>query len=284
MKKAYRVIRSPLSLFSGGQPFSADGAAPAGGTEPSVLAFDGVSLRYSGGFGLDDLSLELAPRRTTALVGPSGCGKSTVLRLAAGLLWPDSGTITVRGRAMTPASADALRRRLGFVLQEGGLFPHMTASRNITLMASYAGWDSGRIDARLKELLELTHLTPAHLARYPHQLSGGERQRVSLARALMLDPDLLLLDEPLGALDPIVRHNMQGELRQLFQSLGKTVLLVTHDLAEAGYLAEHLILMRGGAVVQAGSLRSLVETPASKFVARFVSAQRQIAEVLEGET
>ncbi len=181
---------------------------------------------------------------------------------------------------MTPHNANGLRHRLGYVLQEGGLFPHMTASENLTLMARHLGWDRSRIDARVTELLALIHLTPDHLARHPSRLSGGERQRVSLARALMLDPELLLLDEPLGALDPIVRHDLQRELRQLFRTLRKTVLLVTHDIAEAGYLADHLILMRNGEIVQRGSLNDLVSAPADEFVARFVAAQRQLDDVL----
>ena len=203
-----------------------------------------------------------------------------MLRLSAALLWPQSGRVSIGPQALTPHNANGLRHRLGYVLQEGGLFPHMTASENLTLMARHLGWQRSRIDARVAELLALIHLTPDHLARHPSRLSGGERQRVSLARALMLDPELLLLDEPLGALDPIVRHDLQRELRQLFRTLRKTVLLVTHDIAEAGYLADHLVLMRNGEIVQRGSLSELVSTPADEFVARFVAAQRQLDDVL----
>ena len=248
-----------------------------------MLSFDAVTLRYGQGFALDRLSFTLAPGSTTALVGPSGCGKSTVLRLAAGLLVPESGRVAIGGETLTPANATMLRRRLGYVLQEGGLFPHMTAAENVTLMARYLGWDAQRIADRLAELQDLMGLSTNHFARRPVRLSGGERQRVSLARALMLDPALLLLDEPLGALDPIVRHDLQRDLRQLFHRLGKDVLFVTHDVAEAGFLADDLILMRDGAIVQRGPLAELVQAPADEFVARFVGAQRQLADVLSGD-
>lgn len=245
-----------------------------------MLMFEEVTLRLAGGFALERLSFALEPGRTTALVGPSGCGKSTVLRLAAALLTPESGSVSIGVQQLTPDNANALRHRLGYVLQEGGLFPHMTAAANVTLMARHLRWDGARIESRVGELLALVHLTRDHLARRPADLSGGERQRVSLARALMLDPALLLLDEPLGALDPIVRHELQRELRQLFRALDKTVLVVTHDIAEAGYLADDLMLMRDGRIVQRGPLRRLVEAPAEAFVADFVAAQRQLDDVL----
>jgi osmoprotectant transport system ATP-binding protein len=247
-----------------------------------VLAFDSVTLRLGPGFALDRLTFTLEPGSTTALIGPSGCGKSTVLRLAAGLLVPESGCVAIGGQTLTAGNANDLRRRLGYVLQEGGLFPHMTAGENVTLMARYLRWDARRIAVRLAELRDLMGLSTAHLARRPGRLSGGERQRVSLARALMLDPALLLLDEPLGALDPIVRHDLQRDLRQLFHRLGKGVLFVTHDVAEAGFLADDLILMRDGAIVQRGPLAALVQAPADEFVARFVGAQRQLADIVSG--
>jgi len=245
-----------------------------------MLEFDAVALDYTSGVGVGPLTFQVAANQVTALVGPSGCGKSTVLRLAAGLLAPSSGAVSVAGECLTAANVVALRRRLGYVLQEGGLFPHLTAADNVTLMARYLRWDAARIDKRLQELLELVQLPREYLARYPGQLSGGERQRVSLARSLMLDPDLLLLDEPLGALDPVVRHDLQRELRGLIRRLGKAVLFVTHDVAEAGYIADDLIVMRAGRFVQRGSLRELLMTPADDAVARFLEAQRQIADVV----
>jgi osmoprotectant transport system ATP-binding protein len=245
-----------------------------------MLSFDEVVVGYASGVRVGPLTFEVSPRRTTALVGPSGCGKSTVLRLAAGLLVPSAGRVSIAEEPLTDANVVGLRRRLGYVLQEGGLFPHLSAAANITLMARYLGWSAERIDARLHELIDLVQLPRELLARRRAQLSGGERQRVSLARALMLDPDLLLLDEPLGALDPIVRHDLQRELRALIRALGKAVLFVTHDVAEAGYIADDLIVMRDGAFVQRGSLSELLNAPADESVVRFLLSQRQIADVL----
>jgi osmoprotectant transport system ATP-binding protein len=239
-----------------------------------------VTLRHADGFALEGLSFTLDAGRTTALVGPSGCGKSTVLRLAAALLVPASGRIIIGEHELEAGNANELRHQMGYVLQEGGLFPHMTAEQNVTLMARHLDWNADRIGVRVQQLLKVTRLAPVHLTRRPARLSGGERQRVSLARALMLDPALLLLDEPLGALDPIVRHELQRDLREVFRSLRKTVLLVTHDVAEAGYLADELIVMREGRIVQRGALREVVEAPVDDFVASFVAAQRQLDDVL----
>jgi osmoprotectant transport system ATP-binding protein len=250
--------------------------------QTAMLALDAVTLHHGTNFALREFSLEIAPAQVTALVGPSGCGKSTVLRLAAGLLVPEAGLVRVAGRVLDATTANELRRRLGYVLQEGGLFPHLTALDNVTLMARYLGWNPGRMSTRVEELLTLVQLTRDKVNRRPAQLSGGERQRVSLARALMLDPDLLLLDEPLGALDPIVRHDLQRELRELFRRLGKAVLIVTHDVAEAGYLADDVVMMRAGAIVQRGSLAELMQTPADGFVAQFIAAQRQLDDVAAG--
>ncbi|HSN70906.1 MAG TPA: ATP-binding cassette domain-containing protein [Steroidobacteraceae bacterium] len=249
-----------------------------------MLSFEAVTLRYNERFAIGPLDLDCASGTTTAIVGPSGCGKSTLLRLAAGILLADSGHVSIGGDRLHRGNVLVQRRRLGYVLQQGGLFPHLTARRNVTLMAHYLGWADDSIAQRLQELVELTHLPADLLDAYPANLSGGERQRVSLARALMLDPSLLLLDEPLGALDPIVRHDLQRELRDLFAALNKTVLIVTHDVAEAGYLAQNLVLMNAGRVVQTGTLAELVAAPAEEFVARFVGAQRQIAEVLEASS
>ena len=245
-----------------------------------ILAFAGVVVGYESGVRVGPLSFELAPQQTTALVGSSGCGKSTVLRLAAGLLRPAAGQVTIAGEALAESNIGGMRRRLGYVLQEGGLFPHLDAAANVTLMARHLGWNRERIEQRLQQMLELVQLPRDLLTRRPAQLSGGERQRVSLARALMLDPDLLLLDEPLGALDPVVRYDLQRELRALIRRLGKAVLFVTHDVAEAGYIADDLIVMRDGALVQRGSLGALLAAPVDETVARFLQAQRQIADVV----
>jgi osmoprotectant transport system ATP-binding protein len=239
-----------------------------------MFALDDVSKAYQGRPAIERLTLEVEPGRTTVLIGPSGCGKSTLLRLLLGLVWPDSGTVRYDGEPLAPERIATVRRRVGYVIQQGGLFPHLTARQNMTLMAEHLGWPAGRIASRVRELTALTHFPEDGLQRYPGELSGGQNQRVGLMRALMLDPEALLLDEPLGALDPMVRFELQKELRQIFSSLRKTVVLVTHDLAEAAYLADSLVLMRDGRIVQRGSVAALLETPADEFVTRFVQAQR----------
>ncbi len=176
-----------------------------------------------------------------------------------------------------------VRQRLGYVIQDGGLFPHLSARDNVTLMARYLGWDTGRIKNRLADLAELTQFPAAGLDRFPTQLSGGQRQRLSLMRALMLDPKVVLLDEPLSALDPMVRAELQDDLRAIFRSLKKTVVMVTHDLAEAGWFGDEIVLMREGRIVQRGTLKALIDSPAEPFVTQFVSAQRQIADLAPRE-
>ncbi|HEY9131984.1 MAG TPA: ABC transporter ATP-binding protein [Dyella sp.] len=245
--------------------------------EPA-FALERVSKRYGATIALDNVQLAFATGSTTALIGSSGSGKSTVLRLFLGLAWPDSGTIRIDGRPLMPAGVQPLRRRVGYVIQDGGLFPHLTCLGNLALQPRHLGWDKDRITARAQELAELTALPKQVLDRYPAELSGGQRQRVALMRGLMLDPDALLLDEPLGALDPIVRHELQDELKRIFDRLGKTVVVVTHDLAEAAWFAERLVLMSQGKVVQDGSLADLRQRPASDFVRRFVAAQRRLPE------
>ena len=247
-----------------------------------MLELHGVSKQYGETEALQPTDLVIPAGKTTVLIGPSGCGKSTLLRLMIGLIWADSGTVRFEGVALTPANVLALRRRMGYVIQDGGLFPHLTARANITLMARYLGWERLRVEARLAELCELTQFPAAGLNRYPAQLSGGQRQRVSLMRALMLDPDVLLLDEPLGALDPMIRSELQADLRRIFQALAKTVVLVTHDLAEAGFFGDLIVLLRGGRIVQQGALADLVRTPADPFVTRFINAQRSPLECLQG--
>ena len=195
-----------------------------------------------------------------------------------GLLWPDSGAVRFEGTPLTPANAPLLRRRMGYVIQDGGLFPHLTARGNVLLMARYLGRSDAELQPRLMKLTELTRFPADALDRYPVQLSGGQRQRVSLMRALMLDPAVLLFDEPLGALDPIIRSELQADLREIFQTLGKTVVMVTHDLSEAGYFGNSIVLLREGRVVQQGTLADLIHSPTDPFVTRFVNAQRRTLE------
>jgi osmoprotectant transport system ATP-binding protein len=213
------------------------------------------------------------------LIGPSGCGKSTLLRIIIRLIEPDSGSIELDGTPVTPDNVEPLRRRIGYVIQEGGLFPHLTARANILLMARYIGKSEEETRNRLLELCELTKFSQSLLSRYPLELSGGQRQRVSLMRALMLSPELLLLDEPLGALDPLVRASLQKDLKEIFARLGQTVVFVTHDMAEAIYLADEIVLMNEGRIVQKGAITDLRESPADPFVSEFINAQRGIASV-----
>ncbi|MDT0498144.1 ATP-binding cassette domain-containing protein [Algiphilus sp. W345] len=237
-----------------------------------------VGRRYGGIAAVDGLSLDIESGTTTALIGSSGSGKSTVLRLLLGLERPDSGRVSVDGQALDDCDLDAIRHRIGYVIQDGGLFPHLSVLDNLALLPRHLGWTAARIRTRAEDLLARVQLADDLLHRRPQTLSGGQRQRVALMRALMLDPPALLLDEPLGALDPIVRHELQADLGDMFATLGKTVLLVTHDLAEAAFLAPRLMLMAEGRVVQDGSLDDLRARPASDFVRRFVAARRPLPE------
>jgi osmoprotectant transport system ATP-binding protein len=236
-----------------------------------------VSKRYRDASALHPTTLVIERGKTTVLIGPSGCGKSTLLRLIIRLIEPDTGTIEFDGAPVTPDKIDLLRRRIGYVIQEGGLFPHLTASANVLLMARHLGKPDDKMRRRLSEHCALTRFPENLLARYPVELSGGQRQRVSLMRALMLSPELLLLDEPLGALDPLVRASLQKDLKEIFARLRQTALLVTHDLAEAAYLADEIVLMNEGQIVQQGSITDFREHPVNDFVSEFINAQRSLA-------
>lgn len=241
---------------------------------PAAIEVEDLEKRYDGTLAVDVPILRVEPRTTLALIGPSGCGKSTLLRLVIGLLKPDRGMVRIGGRAMEPSTRRALRLRTGYVVQEGGLFPHLTAEANVAIVARDLGWARSRIEPRIAELAELTRLTSPMLRRYPAELSGGQRQRVALMRALMLDPEILLLDEPLAALDPMIRSGLQEELKTLFEKLQKTVLFVTHDIAEAAFVGAEIALMRHGRIVQRGTFEDLTKRPADPFVTEFIRAQR----------
>jgi osmoprotectant transport system ATP-binding protein len=236
-----------------------------------------VSKTFGDAAAVHAINLSIEHGKTTVLIGPSGCGKSTLLRLIIGLLQPDSGEIQFDGTRLSADKIDIVRRQVGYVIQEGGLFPHLTARGNILLMARHLGRAKNEMLSRLSELCALTRFPENLLDRYPLELSGGQRQRVSLMRALMLSPELLLLDEPLGALDPLVRAALQKDLKEIFGRLNQTALLVTHDLAEAAYLGDEIVLMHEGRIVQQGSLNDLREKPANSFVTEFINAQRSLA-------
>jgi osmoprotectant transport system ATP-binding protein len=236
-----------------------------------------VSKRYADAAALHPMTLSIERGQTTILIGPSGCGKSTLLRLIIRLIEPDSGSIEFDGEPITPDNINAIRRRIGYVIQEGGLFPHLTARANVFLMARHVGKSPEEMHTRLLELCELTRFSNNLLPRYPVELSGGQRQRVSLMRALMLSPELLLLDEPLGALDPLVRASLQNDLKDIFARLQQTVLFVTHDLAEAIYFGDQIVLMNEGRIVQKGPVTDLRDKPADLFVSEFINAQRRVA-------
>jgi osmoprotectant transport system ATP-binding protein len=244
-----------------------------------MIELKSLSKQYGGNTPVHSLDLVLASGLTTALIGPSGCGKSTLLRMIAGLITPTSGQVVIDGQTVTPANVLEMRREMGYVIQDGGLFPHLTAHQNVALMARHIGLDQTQIDSRIRELSELTKFPSDGLARYPAELSGGQKQRVSLMRALMLKPKSLLLDEPLGALDPMVRASLQTDLKAIFKDLNQTVVFVTHDMGEAAFLADTIVLLRDGKLIQAGSLEDFQSRPSDPFVTQFLTAQRSLVAI-----
>lgn len=239
-----------------------------------MIDLQNIIKSYNGQRVLDGISLKIPKAKTVSLIGPSGCGKSTLLRIAMGLIRQDSGTVHIAGEELTQENMLENRRKMGYVIQKGGLFPHLTARENCTLVAHYLAWDRAKIEARISELADLVKIELSELDRLPNNLSGGQQQRISLIRALMLDPEVIVLDEPLGSIDPLVRSELQTDLKSIFTDLKKTVLLVTHDLGEAAYLGDEIVLMKAGKVVQQGSIQEILKQPANDFVERFVNAQR----------
>jgi len=235
-----------------------------------------VSKGFAGKSVLTDLTLVCATGQTTVLLGQSGCGKSTLLRLFMGLLWPDSGAIEIAGTLVTETNARSLRRDIGYVTQDGGLFPHLTVRDNILLAARYFKVEPAA-QCQIQPLFAMTKLSPELLGRFPCELSGGQRQRVSLIRALILDPSIVLLDEPMGALDPMIHRELQEDLKIIFSTLRKTVVLVTHDVSEAAFLGEKIIMLNQGAIVQEGSFADLSQKSKEPFVVAFLAAQRSVA-------
>ena len=244
-----------------------------------MIELKGLSKSYGERFAVHSLDLVLESSQTTGLIGPSGCGKSTLLRMIAGLIPPSSGQVVIDGQLLTPNNVLEMRKAMGYVIQDGGLFPHLTARQNVALMARHVGTSDAEIDSRIKELCELTSFPGDGLSRYPAELSGGQKQRVSLMRALMLKPKSLLLDEPLGALDPMVRASLQADLKAIFKDLSQTVVFVTHDMGEAGFLADKIVLLREGKMVQQGSLEDFQQRPSDPFVTQFLTAQRSLVAI-----
>jgi osmoprotectant transport system ATP-binding protein len=253
---------------------------PAPGRGAATVAFEHVSKRYGAGTNgrgaVNDLSLVIPAGRICVLVGPSGCGKTTSLKMVNRLIEPSAGRILIDGVDVATEEPIALRRRIGYVIQQVGLFPHQTVGQNVATVPRLLGWAEDRQRERTEELLTLVGLEPAvHRDRYPHQLSGGERQRVGVARALAADPPVMLMDEPFGAVDPIVRERLQNEFLRLQANLAKTIVFVTHDIDEAIKMGDLVAVMQdGGTLAQFGPPREILASPASAFVARFVGADR----------
>lgn len=246
-----------------------------------MISLQNITKIYNGKTVLHGVSLEVPKAKTVSLIGPSGCGKSTLLRIAMGLIQQDGGTVSIDGTIMRKENMLQTRRKMGYVIQKGGLFPHLTARQNCTLVTNFLNWDANRIEERIEELASLAKIEVSQLDRKPNELSGGQQQRISLIRALMLDPEIVVLDEPLGSIDPLVRYELQTDLKAIFSKLNKTVLLVTHDLGEAAFLGDEIILMKDGNIEQKGSIIQILKEPANAFVERFVNAQRSPLSELE---
>jgi osmoprotectant transport system ATP-binding protein len=241
-----------------------------------VITFDRVTKQFADGtIGVDALSMEIGEGEVVVLVGPSGCGKTTTMRMVNRMIKHTSGTLTVNGRNVESVDPAQLRRGIGYVIQQIGLFPHRTVAENIATVPMLSGWDRSKISGRVDELVELVGLTSAVMDRYPHQLSGGQRQRVGVARALAADPPIMLMDEPFGAVDPIVRARLQGEFLRLQASVRKTIVFVTHDIDEAIRMGDRIAIMsEGGHLEQLDTPAQLLAEPANEFVVDFLGAER----------
>ena len=246
-------------------------------SEQPMIRLVGVGKTYADGtVAVQELDLDVPPGALVVLVGPSGCGKSTTLKMINRLIEPTAGRILIDGEDITDSDPVALRRRIGYVIQQTGLFPHQSVRANVATVPTLLGWDRSRATARADELLELVGLDPQQYGgRYPHQLSGGQRQRVGVARALAADPPVLLMDEPFGAVDPLVRTRLQDEFLRLQRDLGKTVVMVTHDIDEAVRMGDMVaVFAAGGRLAQYAGPAHLLGAPADDFVADFVGASR----------
>jgi osmoprotectant transport system ATP-binding protein len=246
-----------------------------------MLALQNITKTFEGKLVLTDVNLRVPKGATHALIGSSGSGKTTLLRITLGLIPFDLGYVKINDQALSSFTPIQWADRIGYVPQGGGLFPHMSAFENVSLSAKLRGWNKQKINTRVEELRKLVDLEPVVLGQYPFEMSGGQQQRVAIMRAAMMEPDVMLLDEPMAALDPLIRRSLQQELKSIFQRLGKTVLLVTHDLGEAVFLAEQITLLHEGKIVQTGTYRDLLLHPAEPFVSAFINAQRTLPEAAE---
>ncbi len=243
-----------------------------------MIRFDRVSKTYKNGTAVRGLSLDIDAREFLVLIGPSGSGKSTALSLVNRLIEPSAGVIEIDGENIAHTSPAELRRHIGFVFQGIGLFPHLTVAENLGITPRLLGWERDRIAERAQELLHLVRLAPErYAARYPRELSGGEQQRVGVARALAAEPKILLMDEPFGALDPLVRDELGAEVRSIHERLGLTTVLVTHDMTEGLLLADRIAVMRDGGIVQCGTPAQLMSAPVDAFVREMIETPRRRA-------
>jgi osmoprotectant transport system ATP-binding protein len=236
-----------------------------------TIKFENIRKFYDGAAAITDLNLHIQQGELLVLLGPSGSGKSTVLKMVNRMTSHDAGQISFNGKEINSFNIQDLRRRMGYAMQSVGLFPHRTVAHNIATVPKLLGWDAQRVQARVNELLKLLAMDPEQYAsRYPHQLSGGQQQRVGVARALAADPDVLLMDEPFGALDPVTRAALQLALKKIHRATGKTILFVTHDIDEALLLATRIVLLNHGRIAQVGTPLELLQRPANDFVANFL--------------
>ncbi len=235
-----------------------------------------VSKAFGEHLALEDISLTIPANAVTSLIGPSGSGKSTLVRLFLGFLAPTSGELLFKGKPVSSYPPIPFKQNIGLVVQSGGLFPHLTAEENVSLIGITERWPKAMRKERVLKLAEQCRLSPNLLSRFPSELSGGQIQRVSLMRALFLNPEILVLDEPFSALDPLIRRELQEDLKRLFSDLKKTVILVTHDLPEAAFFSEKIALLKGGRLVQFDSYGNLASRPADAFVSEFLNAYRPL--------
>jgi osmoprotectant transport system ATP-binding protein len=246
-----------------------------------MLELQNIYKTFENRSALTDVNLTVPKGATHALIGSSGSGKTTLLRVTLGLVPFEKGYVKINDQALSSFTPAKWADRIGYVPQDGGLFPHLSAGNNVALTPKLRGWRRERIQARAEELRKLVELDAGILDQFPHELSGGQKQRVAIMRAAMMDPDVMLLDEPMAALDPLIRRTLQRELRNIFKRLDKTVLLVTHDLGEAVYLAQSITLLHEGKVVQTGAYRDLLHSPADPFVTSFINAQRTVPDAAD---